>query len=407
MRSSDPKRGLQLVMVRSRWSGTAPGWVGHRQDHVRPVREDDLLVPEDVGVEPVGRLDVDFVARHQRVDVVQDRAVRLPVARHDKVPHGPGHRRARVAAQAQGVDDIAAGALDDRPAVVLAEAGDVDDADRRPVGRRGADRRGRGVRRDRRRGLPGAGRIRNGRLVLLDELLHGSPLRRVRLNVGPPQLPGDEEAGNHAEGDQQFADHLDSHQRAPAAGAAGFLRDDGAAVQYVRHATPVDYRWTLPMKHRPFGRTGKTDVATVPDRSCAITHSLSPRTPTSTASAASPVGVRDADTSTAAGANPAAERVSRTCAVLGCGEEATSACRAAVTDCGHGGRGGRGRSGQQPGRRLRMPARPLPGAAGRAGRTGRAGGNRRCGAEHAAMPITNGSTEQPGPCAAATEPAAA
>ena len=28
MRSSDPKRGLQLVMVRSRCSGTAPGWVG-------------------------------------------------------------------------------------------------------------------------------------------------------------------------------------------------------------------------------------------------------------------------------------------------------------------------------------------------------------------------------------------
>ena len=86
------------------------------------------------------------------------------------------------------------------------------------------------------------------------------------------------------------------------------------------------------MKHRPFGRTGKTDVATVPDRSCAITHSPSPSTPTSTASAASPVGVRDADTSTAAGANPAAERLSRTCAVLGCGEDATSACRAAATD---------------------------------------------------------------------------
>lgn len=85
------------------------------------------------------------------------------------------------------------------------------------------------------------------------------------------------------------------------------------------------------MKHRPFGRTGKTDDSTVPDRSCAITQSVPLNTPTSTASAASPVGVRDAETSTAAGAKPAAERLLRICSRLGCGDDASRVCRAAST----------------------------------------------------------------------------
>ena len=87
-------------------------------------------------------------------------------------------------------------------------------------------------------GCRGAGRIRDGRLVLLDELLHGSPLGGVRFDVGPPQLPGDEEAGNHAEGDQQFADHLDSHQRAPRGGCGGFpaRRRRGGSVRSTCHS---------------------------------------------------------------------------------------------------------------------------------------------------------------------------
>lgn len=85
------------------------------------------------------------------------------------------------------------------------------------------------------------------------------------------------------------------------------------------------------MKHRPFGRTGKTDDSTVPDRSCAITQSVPLSTPTSTASAASPVGVRDAETSTAAGAKPAAERLARICSRLGCGDDASRVCRADST----------------------------------------------------------------------------
>ena len=146
------------------------------------------------------------------------------------------------------------------------------------------------------------------------------------------------------------------------------------------------------MKHRPFGRTGKTDVATVPDRSCAITHSFPPSTPTSTASAASPVGVRDADTSTAAGANPAAKRLSRTCAVLGCGEEAISACSAAST-APETADGAAGDAPVTPGEGASVacpPAAGVPpvGPVESAGLEVTAG----TGAEHAAIPITNGST---------------
>lgn len=151
------------------------------------------------------------------------------------------------------------------------------------------------------------------------------------------------------------------------------------------------------MKHRPFGRTGKTDVATAPDRSCAITHSFSPRTPTSTASAASPVGVRDAVTSTAAGANPAADRLSRTCAVLGWGADATSACSAASTaaetpDGTAGGApvaSGEAESVAGPPAAGVLTAEPVAGAG--------LGATVGAGAEHAAIPITNGSTRAASP----------
>lgn len=151
------------------------------------------------------------------------------------------------------------------------------------------------------------------------------------------------------------------------------------------------------MKHRPFVRTGKTDVATVPDRSCAITHSFPPRTPTSTASAASPVGVREADTSTAAGANPAAERLSRTCAVLGWGEDATSACSAAST-AAETPDGAAADEGVAPGEAASVAGPPaagvLPvGPVEPAGLEVTVG----AGAEHAAIPVTNGSTRATSP----------
>lgn len=87
------------------------------------------------------------------------------------------------------------------------------------------------------------------------------------------------------------------------------------------------------MKQRPFVRAGNTDVSRFPDRICAITHCPPLSTPASTASTASPVGVRDAATSTAAGANPAPERLASTCSRLGCGVDRANACKATCTLC--------------------------------------------------------------------------
>lgn len=104
--------------------------------------------------------------------------------------------------ETEGVEHVGAGALGGGTMIIRAKFGDVDDSEDLTVFGF-AQPGGRGVRVPAGRGF---GRMR---VKLLHEGADGLGLGTVGVDIGPPQLPGNEEKQNNARGDKELAGNLD------------------------------------------------------------------------------------------------------------------------------------------------------------------------------------------------------
>lgn len=105
--------------------------------------------------------------------------------------------------EAEGVEHVGAGALGGGAMVFCAELGDVDDSEDFTVfGFAQALRRGIGV--------PAGWGFGGVCIELLHEGADGLGLGAVSVDVGPPQLPGNEEKQNNARSDEELAGDLDN-----------------------------------------------------------------------------------------------------------------------------------------------------------------------------------------------------
>ncbi len=173
------------------------GGVGVGGDDFYLGGEDDFVFVDAVGEEAFFGLDVDVVAGLEFVDAVEHSAVGLAVACEREVAFFAGHLGVGVVSEAEGVEDVGADAFCEGAVVVFAEAGDVDDAVGLAVGGRcdygwvlgvvvGDDGGCVVV-------LVVGGGCRCGDFEFLDEAVDGGFLGVIGGDVGPPELPDDEE----------------------------------------------------------------------------------------------------------------------------------------------------------------------------------------------------------------------
>ena len=195
-------------MVSHACVGRRPRLVGHRGDDGHLLRADDLVRLHPVG-EPLRRGGHDDgVPVLQVGDEVERLAVGDPVPGDREVADLPGQRGVGVVADAL-LQLRGAGALYDGDGVVGAEARDVHDREGVPGGRglvHGGGRARGGARGARRGARPGGGGGR-GRVPPLLQRGDRGGLRAPGGQVGPVQLPDDEEQRQHPGGEQQLAHH--------------------------------------------------------------------------------------------------------------------------------------------------------------------------------------------------------
>ena len=187
----------------------------------------DFVAVDGVGIVAVFGAHVDVVAFGEQVDVVEDFTAGLAVACEGEVADLSGHGASFVVAESEGVEHVGAGALGGGALVVGSELGDVDDAEDFTVAGF-AQTCGRGV------GVPVGEGFGGVGVEFLDEGADGLGLGAVGVDVGPPELPCDEEQQQEAHGDKEFACNLDDPvQHGAGAALCGGCRSLAHAFSFV------------------------------------------------------------------------------------------------------------------------------------------------------------------------------
>ena len=146
----------------------------------------DFVAVDGVGVVAVFGTHVDVVAFGEQVDVVEDFTAGLAVACEGEVADLSGHGASFVVAESEGVEHVGAGALGGGALVVGSELGDVDDTEDFAVAGF-AQTCWRGV------GVPVGEGFGGVGVEFLNEGADGLGLGAVGVDVGPPELPCDEQ----------------------------------------------------------------------------------------------------------------------------------------------------------------------------------------------------------------------